>query len=462
MDCILEHDDETALSINLQNEDAEDDDEPHHDWTQMLKLTQKSSAVRPPKRGEKDYEPDGTKLQEELLCAAKNAMFSTLSNSIRGTMPKSQVKAYLDQKHHVAIVPHPRGIFTQTMGHVDESGRFVLAFYEFLYLVERGTVTPYLYTDEGNSHLNEKPLSVQDIYLCFKSSEETDKYAVYGHLKRLGFIVRYRDDTSYVKTTFFPENHELKNSPYKLPRILTQLCDHSYTIYKRIFKGLYRWFQKIIGMRFLNFEEIYKYIPKICHDFVPKSVNQLKHNHKTIPNNDKLKIEMDLWKPHPNFKKKFSSLPDYQVVIFNKNDPNKQFPCHDDLLDIFEQLDYKFDFIHTMSDGDEFWNQYSYANQISRTSYLENQKGIRKIKDVPSEKSELHTSRKHESRNNSTKYPSKKQCLKNGYRSFLLAIIDNGLLSFTKLAEADFSSFNAWEELETRKNTNRLKFQANK
>lgn len=127
----------------LDDED-EDEDEKIQDWAEIAKLTQANAPVVIPKRGEKDYEPDGSNIQELLLYRARKAMFDTLTNSVRGSTVKSQVKAYYVPERHMAFVPHARGNFTQTMGtSTSVSGELWLEFYEFVYLSERGTVTPY-------------------------------------------------------------------------------------------------------------------------------------------------------------------------------------------------------------------------------------------------------------------------------------------------------------------------------
>lgn len=56
-------------------EEEEEEEELQQDWSQLASLVSKNAALSLPKRGEKDYEPDGTNLQDLLLYNASKAMF---------------------------------------------------------------------------------------------------------------------------------------------------------------------------------------------------------------------------------------------------------------------------------------------------------------------------------------------------------------------------------------------------
>ena len=128
-------DDESTIK-ELKTELDEDEDEITQDWSQLAKLAKKSLKSTIPKRGEKEYGPDGTNVQENLLFNARKAMFETLFNSIRGSTLKNQVKAYYVKEKHEAVVLTPKGNFLQTVGKVDKLGKCWIHFIEFLYLAE--------------------------------------------------------------------------------------------------------------------------------------------------------------------------------------------------------------------------------------------------------------------------------------------------------------------------------------
>ena len=207
--------DDNLLKENFEIEYEEDELE--KDWSEIIKLNKKNPQMIIPKRGEKDYEPDGTDIQELLLYKARKSMFEALSNSARGTTIKNQVKAVYDFTKHKALVLNPKGSFLQTMGHVTHNGEYWLDFMEFLYLAERGTITPYCLKSNSiplNNNLSQHddndtnllPLSIEDLYAFFKTQREIDEFSVYAHLKRLGFIVNKVGDD---EITFYRKTHKV-------------------------------------------------------------------------------------------------------------------------------------------------------------------------------------------------------------------------------------------------------------
>ena len=175
-------------------EEEEEEEELQQDWSQLASLVSKNAALSLPKRGEKDYEPDGTNLQDLLLYNASKAMFDTISDSIRGTTVKSEVRGYYVPHKHQAVLLKPKGSFMQTMGRADSTGELWLDFHEFVYLAERGTILPYYRLEAGSNksskHETEILLSMEDLYSLFSSQQEMDQYFVFAHLKRLGFILK--------------------------------------------------------------------------------------------------------------------------------------------------------------------------------------------------------------------------------------------------------------------------------
>lgn len=97
--------------------EAEDEEEDMvQDWTEISRMVLSNNPISLPRRGDKEYEPDGSNIQEVQLSKAKDIMFDTLRNSIRGSVIKSQVKAYYNIDKHKAYVPHPKGSFFTNHG----------------------------------------------------------------------------------------------------------------------------------------------------------------------------------------------------------------------------------------------------------------------------------------------------------------------------------------------------------
>lgn len=363
-------------------------------------------------------------------------MFDTLTNFIRGSIIKSQVKAYYIPETHLAYIPQPRGNFMNTMGRATSSGDFFLQFHEFVYLAERGTVTPFIKTEELDI-----PLSIQDLYVLFKDQNELDTFAIYAHLKRLGFIVTSADDTSYDTTSFYaPSSVCSKRSHLQLlyNALTGSLAQQKISLHNRWFFSPWNfYFQK-----YTSSPQLYRGLNTLIPSTnIPKTVIDLRGTFRdTVQNeNTDLKINFNVWKPQTNYKKKSPGLPDYQVVIYNKNDPSSHFPTYSEIKGIFNSLDYKFEFLQEGMD----WDASTYTNGIKRSEYLTSLKS--KAKQKKSSDNPMNKNVKTR-RPASSFSPQVQQLrrLRNGFRTFLLAIMDDGIISFVKISEADFGSENVW------------------
>ncbi|CCE64685.1 hypothetical protein TPHA_0I01810 [Tetrapisispora phaffii CBS 4417] len=428
-----------------------EEDEVIQDWSQLAKLSKKNSLKTLPKRGEKDYEPDGTIIQEGRLFQVRKAMFDTLYNSIRGSTIKNQSKAFLVPELHSAFILHAKGNFLQTVGKVDKQSRCWLNFLEFVYLAERGTITPFLCSEYHNSMTTEDdmdivPLSIEDIYTFFESQVEINEFFVYGYLKRLGYIVNLKKMQVPDPTSFFPSTLNKWTGYFNVINLL------SFT--DRLFTDTSKMLRKMVFFSSYNFK-IFKYLSNSmiynglqtlinCQN-VPKNKSELysqriKYNRKPTLHN-KQKISFDVWKPQSNYKKKSPGLPDYQIMVMNKNDPKQHFPSKKELDDLFDSLDYKFEFLNNSEDTN-FWERNSYTCNIPREDYL--LKSHYKAKQV---NSSLNSVKQKKVKRPISSYNTNIQQilrLKHGYRNILIAVIDNGIISFIKIGEADFGKENIW------------------
>lgn len=461
--------DDNLLKENFEIEYEEDELE--KDWSEIIKLNKKNPQMIIPKRGEKDYEPDGTDIQELLLYKARKAMFEALSNSARGTTIKNQVKAVYDFTKHKALVLNPKGSFLQTMGHVTHNGEYWLDFMEFLYLAERGTITPYCLKSNSiplNNNLSQHddndtnllPLSIEDLYAFFKTQREIDEFSVYAHLKRLGFIVnKVGDDeiTFYRKTNAF---RSLCNNQFH--SLFKQLTSLFVSCKNNLFNGLFYNPSHYKYIKYTSTPQIYQNLKLLIpHAKVPKTLTELQERkqkkdltNKTQDDSNTIKLSFNVWKPQTNYKKKFPELPDYQIVVYNKNDNKQHFPTNDDFKHIFDSLNYKFDFLDTPNDDlDTFnWDDHSFINGISRSLILSKNQKKKSTKSQTETKYDIKEEKRKKLKKQSSSSSSPTgsahvrqfKRLKNGYRSFILAVMDNGIISFIKISEADFGSEDVW------------------
>ena len=428
-----------------------EEDEVIQDWSAIAKLANDNQLISLPKRGEKDYEPDGTDVQELLLYRAQQAMFQTLEQGARGSVLKAQVKAYYDQDTHRGMVPHPKGNFLQTMGESDTDGVLWLEFYEFLYLAERGTVTPYWTQSMASDQeeVKDVPINIEDMYALFKDQAEMDNFAIYAQLKRLGFIVQQVTPT----LSFFPPVSVLNSPTRSTSNIVGHILSTVSKYRISLFNGLIFSQWHLYCKRYTTSPQIYESLNKLitCAK-VPHTKNEIYTDYSQYfetkcnnPSDTSVNITFNVWKPNPAFKKKLPELPDFQVATYNKNSTEQTFPTYKQLQTVFKSLDYKFNFLAKDSDT-TFWDNNTYINGELRHATLE------KLQTNPRNKGKVkpqNTNGPKKMKKNKNQRPvpphvEQTRRLKNGYRSFLLAIMDNGIISFAKISEADFGSEDVW------------------
>ncbi|KAK5134086.1 hypothetical protein LTR08_006976 [Meristemomyces frigidus] len=161
-----------------------------------------------PKRGEKDFEPHATALQSNTLAASRLAMHNALSFQ-RAHQPKGYTTATYHPESNKAYALNPKGPLFAKMGHVLSSkddplgddelrgNRLWLLPEEVLYLIERGTLDVRWPADEDDDDQECLPMSLQGAYAMFIGDEEShegaltfERYSVYSGLKRMGYTVQ--------------------------------------------------------------------------------------------------------------------------------------------------------------------------------------------------------------------------------------------------------------------------------
>ncbi|KAF3699752.1 tRNA-splicing endonuclease subunit Sen54 tRNA-intron endonuclease Sen54 [Channa argus] len=140
----------------------------------------RSRSHKIPIRGQKDFFPNDSDEQKQRLEQSLNEHWSLISEE-RVERLGNLVKAMWVPSEQVVELKSPAGKFWQTMG-FSANGKQYLLPEEALYLMECGNLQVF-YKD--------LPLSIQDGYERFLSSKTItlQQYQVFGHLKRLGYVV---------------------------------------------------------------------------------------------------------------------------------------------------------------------------------------------------------------------------------------------------------------------------------
>uniref|UniRef100_H3AMB5 tRNA splicing endonuclease subunit 54 n=1 Tax=Latimeria chalumnae TaxID=7897 RepID=H3AMB5_LATCH len=131
--------------------------------------------------GQKDFIPDNSEKQAEKLHVCREEQWQLLSEERVERLYISTVMVRWGKKLIKILIKSPAGKFWHTMGHVSK-GKQLLHPEEALYLLECGSVQIF-YRD--------LPLSVQEAFerLLSPKTISLQQYQVYGHLKRLGYVV---------------------------------------------------------------------------------------------------------------------------------------------------------------------------------------------------------------------------------------------------------------------------------
>uniref|UniRef100_UPI0037E85BE2 tRNA-splicing endonuclease subunit Sen54 n=1 Tax=Semicossyphus pulcher TaxID=241346 RepID=UPI0037E85BE2 len=147
----------------------------------------RSRSHKIPVRGQKDFFPNDSDEQRQRLEQSMEEHWSLISEE-RVERLGNLVKAAWIPSKQIVELQSPAGKFWQTMG-FSANGKQCLLPEEALYLMECGNLQVF-YRD--------LPLSIQDGYEKFLSSSTVSlqQYQVFGHLKRLGYVVHRFDPSS--------------------------------------------------------------------------------------------------------------------------------------------------------------------------------------------------------------------------------------------------------------------------
>ena len=117
----------------------DEDEDQLQDWNSVL------GGKSLPKRGEKEFGPDGTETQSDNLSHARNAMYRALETP-RGHYLKHKLEAIWMPDRQMAIITAAKGGYFKDLGRQTSFGHrqvIWLTGVEVTYLVERGSMMIY-------------------------------------------------------------------------------------------------------------------------------------------------------------------------------------------------------------------------------------------------------------------------------------------------------------------------------
>jgi tRNA-splicing endonuclease subunit Sen54 len=393
-----------------------------------------------PKRGDKEFQPDGTSFQKDALHQSRDAMYAALQ-TVRGHHMKQDLRGVWLPSNGHAVVAHPKGNYFRDVGtpfNIPKrvSGGLILNSLEAVFLVERGSLVlhlddgryeDYLYNSTEITGFDYDVLEVLDLaYLysiAFDGHYSLDQYQVYSYLKRLGYLIQPFRQIS--------KQHVLTKEPQWLVSSIISRLNMPMIIrnvFTKITMGLRSWgilaypinsSLHYATKHYFNYTSIFQSLKLIP---TSKPLETTKTDLKRDP---QYKLSFNVWKPTPSFSKKNPPSPDFQICIVNIDRMGP--PKLHSILALFNEVNYQ-----------------SQPKVVPK---------FKKKNTLPPSKRELRLQRHAErqakldepiqTRNKYLKLRDEK--LKFGVRTFIVAIISNGIMNFVTFNEGDFSLTNCPE-----------------
>ncbi|KAK4963359.1 tRNA-splicing endonuclease subunit sen54 [Elasticomyces elasticus] len=366
--------------------------------------TATGNDVKIPKRGEKDFEPHATALQSNTLAASRQAMHNALSFE-RIHPPKLTAQATFHPESNMAYAYNPKGsplfvrmgqVFTKGEDPIGEDGlrgqRMWFLPEEVIYLVERGTIDlrwPMTEDDEDGQGL---PMSLQAAYAMFLGEHQAlggaltfERYSVFSGLKRAGYTVLRASSFAGPGPAPTPECYP------QIPQRTWQAGLLSLAWLKTIFMSSHKEDDSISSPAlpvppglYRNYVDIYRRLALIqWHD--PTTSSAPATPASTAIDND-IRVTWEVWKPGSStFKKSDHGPPDFRIAVID---------ARDTMVPSLQQL----------------------------SSLLETEKY-----DPPKTEDQLY------------------QKLKHGYKNVILAVVDQGVVSYLRIFDAAFGREKLYE-----------------
>ena len=423
-------DEDPPISAQSNVDEDHDLSDETQDFLLLASLTAKSGH-QIPKRGEKDFERHGTKHQHDLLSASRQAMHDALDYT-RIHSPRVHVKAFyfgveglirdevvaeewrkgLDDDHVVLVEsskgPHFRIMGKSTLG--KKRTTLWLLPEEALYLLERGNLdlrwpSPSTFKkilgeeksdevlrdqDESGEEDEEAPMSLQAAYAMLigqdsdRGKVSLERYTVYANLKRSGYVVLRAPEWDPIAPV---SRHEpAVEAATKSPSLFTWLFGRIFPVkdIKHAANG-----PLVRAGMYRSYNSIYRQIAIIpTHEPSPTS-NSVSPNPKSP-----YRIVFDLWRPTkiPTFAKSSPGPADLRMAITNAR--FSTIPTLAQMTSLFESAR---------------WQPPSAGLTGQQKTY---------------------------------------QRLQHGWRNVVLAVVDQGVISYLQLSEAAFGEERLYERFD--------------
>ncbi|RPB07682.1 hypothetical protein P167DRAFT_560855 [Morchella conica CCBAS932] len=317
-----------ADNLRIQHTNPQDVD--LSDETQdfrFLNLFKKADPASLPRRGEKDFEPDGTTLQDTILHESRLAMHEALLGE-RKHSTKAHVEATWRPAQSLAQVKVARGPHFKTVGRADKHGVLWLLPEETIYLVERGNLE--CWWEEGI------PMSLQGAYAsCLDGCGGLERYQVYAYLKRAGYIVQRA-------ATFDEEPEESASAAVVAVQTVQPRKGTSggvgltsiVSLAKTFFSPALPAHGPIIGPgTYRSYDAIYTRLSLIPSHHPPRTPT---HPVSAAAGRAPFRVAYNVWKPRPSFKKSDPPAPDFRVAVVSARETS--LPTLRELAALFDSV----------------------------------------------------------------------------------------------------------------------------
>ncbi|KAI9809161.1 MAG: hypothetical protein M1825_002451 [Sarcosagium campestre] len=393
--------DEDSFRLPQDGEDNRDNlEDETQDFRFISALAESdSNHLTIPRRGLKDFEPHGTSAQASLLNSSRQAMHTALS-ATRVHAPRSHMVGRWHPSKQACCIDRPKGQFSKTMGQADRSGRLWLLPEEMLYLLERGSLDArWVDADaedsehEETENRDEVPMSLQAAYsVCIGAEDEgripLERWNVYAGLKRSGYTVlrasswgtSQADGTTMNSSDASPQSTIWGQDVVKgfLSRLFTALTIQSSP------PAIPPSGPLVSPGLYRNYNDIYKRLRLIPYHDATCPTSTPTPQAQTTTTTHPFRIAFHVWKPgHATFKKTNLPPPDFRIAVVSARDPTATMPTQSQL-----------------------------AALLGSTPYA-----------PPPAASMRHL----------------EQRLRHGWRNVILAVVDQGVVSYLRISEACFA-----------------------
>ncbi|KAI5948980.1 SEN54 [Candida theae] len=391
----------TATTSNSQSDNLHDIEDEVQDWKLLGARTSATSAI--PKRGEKEFEPDGTAVQNQSLQESQKAMFDALSNE-RGHHIKHKLIGVWVPKLNQCLILQIRGNFFRDMG-VAHGTIMYLNIYETVYLVERGSLIAYLSNKEfeewmggGGAEFDiENKLWALDLeYLYCLTKVDISQYQVYSYLKRLGYILQTPSSTPAIEKANVC-NATMDVSFWLLPR------EWGLIAYPVLHTCHFK------TKSYFNYTSIYKAI----------TLNNDKIT--TTTPKEQLQITYNIWRPTPSFAKKSPPPPDFQLVVIDSS-KDTSYMTLSEIQHLQQQL------------------QVKEAGSVNEKKPPKKQPRVESKRQIRAKQQAERQSKLDKSIQLRNEYWKRRDLgFKQGSSPVIVAVVNQGVMNFINLSTGDFS-----------------------